>query len=289
MLSVIIPTLNEADLLEAMIGHLRRARGCEPVEIIVSDCHSRDGTAESAGRLGTRLVPGGANRADAMNRGAAAARGDVLLFLHADSLPPEGFLRIIRRALRDRRIVGGAFDFEFAPDPRHAGPNRLKLDWIVLCNRARFRMSGNFFGDQGIFVRREVFKRIGGFPRCDLMEDVRFCRQMQHFGRAAILRPPMLTSPRRFLTRGVVRQFLQDLWLLTCDSMGCAPSRSFEQYNAWNQSNACTAPHVPERKMQPRPQGRGKDRVEPVRAGPGRLTPSRRGTRRTLGTTQVTR
>lgn len=233
-LSIIIPTLNEAASLAATVAHTRRTANGAEAEIIVSDCESADGTAELAQTLDVRVTRGARCRAEALNRGATAADGDVLLFLHADSLLPDDFPRLIARALERPSVVGGAFDFEFAICPQTTSVDARCLCWVVLVNRIRYRWTGNFYGDQSIFVRRDVFQRVGGFPNVRLMEDIRFSRRLRRCGRTAILRPPVRTSPRRFLSRGVLRQFVEDLTLLGCDSVGICPATLWERYNGWN-------------------------------------------------------
>lgn len=234
MISIVIPTLNEALTLPHTLAHTRDAAAGAAIELIVVDCNSRDDTARVARDLGVRVVGGGTCRADAQNRGAAVAAGDALLFLHADSWLPAGFPGRIGRALADWRVVGGAFDFEFGPHPDARGLARHLLDWVVLINRIRYRWTGNFYGDQAIFVRRAVFDRVGGFPPVRLMEDIGLSCRIKRLGRTAILRPPILTSPRRFLSRGVARQFAEDLMLLTCASFDASPERLWEKYNGWN-------------------------------------------------------
>jgi rSAM/selenodomain-associated transferase 2 len=236
MLSIIIPTLNEAATLSKTVRHTVHAAQHEPIEIIVSDCDSRDRTVQVARGLDLRTVRGGNCRASALNAGADVARGNMLLFLHADSILPHGFAQTVSHALHDPRdIVGGAFDFAFDdPDPTVAAFAQHCLHWVVLCNRIRYRWTGNFYGDQCIFVRRDVFDAVGGFPQVELMEDIAFCQRLHRFGRTAILRPPVLTSPRRFLDHGVIRQFIQDLTLLTCACTGVRPMRLWDRYNEWN-------------------------------------------------------
>lgn len=235
MLSIVVPTLNETEALPQTLGHVHRAAAGAPIEVIVSDCCSRDGTADLARSLGVRVIEGGRSRADALNRGAAAvAGGGVLLFLHADTVLPHDFARKIARAMADPFVVGGAFEFEWGEHALNRGLNRLLLRGIVFCNRIRFRHSRGFFGDQAVFVRRDAFERLGGFPDVRLMEDLRFCRRLGLLGRTAILQPPVKTSPRRFVTRGVIRQFAQDLSLLCCDSWGVCPEDLWAHYNRWN-------------------------------------------------------
>ena len=239
LLSIVIPTLNESANLPETIAVVRRAAGGEPVELVVSDCDSRDGTAELARELrAAAVITGGTCRADALNRGAAAASGDVLLFLHADSTVPAAFAGKIRRALASPEVVGGAFEFALRPEELTRRLDRRLIGLIVFCNRLRYRYSRGFFGDQGVFVRREVFDQLGGFPNVRLMEDLTFCRAMGRLGRTAILNPPVLTSPRRFLKRGVLRQFAQDCVLLSCDSWGVCPHDLWAHYNAHNRGEA---------------------------------------------------
>ncbi len=241
MLSIIIPTLNEALTLPRTLAHTREAAGRTGIDLIVADCNSRDHTVRVARGMEARVTGGGTCRADAQNRGAVLASGDVLLFLHADSWLPAGFPERIGRALADTRVVGGAFDFEFGPHPDAHGLARHLLDWVVLINRIRYRWTGNFYGDQAIFVRRTVFDQVGGFPPVRLMEDIGLSCRIKGLGRTAILRPPILTSPRRFLSRGVARQFAADLVLLTCASFDASPHGLWEKYNGWNDTPTPTA------------------------------------------------
>src|SRR4051794_31009284 len=194
MLSVIIPTLDEAITLPRTIPHTIRAAQGQPVELIVSDCGSDDGTMSVAKSLGIACFNGASSRADALNRGAMRAAGDVLLFLHADTLLPEGFPLRIARALDREDVVGGAFEFTFASSRNHHAVNHLVLMLVAACNRVRYRWTRNYYGDQAIFVRPEVFDRIGGFPKMELLEDLRFSHAMNRIGRTAILSPPVRTS-----------------------------------------------------------------------------------------------
>lgn len=236
MLSVVVPTLNEAHHLPRTVDRLRLAAREERFELVVSDCDSPDGTADVARRLGAAaaVVGGGTCRSDALNRGAAAASGGVLLFLHADTTPPPGFVVAVRRALEPSDVVGGAFEFEFDRDVQTGWRERRLLGSVEFCNRFRYRHGRGFFGDQGIFVRRTAFERIGGFPRVRLLEDLKFSQAMARLGRTAILNPPTLTSPRRFLRHGVLRQFAQDWMILAYDSLGVTPKALWEHYNHHN-------------------------------------------------------
>jgi rSAM/selenodomain-associated transferase 2 len=237
VISIVIPTLNETSTLEQTMAQIRARAARAEFEIIVSDCSSDDDTALFARSLGAKVVSGATCRADACNRGAASARGDVLLFLHADTLLPEKFDHLIEQALMRRTIVGGAFNFAFSGDASTPAVRRMQLRLVMLCNHIRYRWSRNFYGDQAMFVRRAIFDAVGGFPMQRLLEDVHFSRLMNRMGRTAILAPPVLTSPRRFLSRGVLRQLLHDMYILSCDSFGHQPGRTWEHYNHWNRHN----------------------------------------------------
>ncbi len=211
-LSIIIPTLNEARYLEATLEAVRSRAAGEPArEIVVVDCGSRDGTPELAARLGLCVVrdPTLTCRAAALNCGAVRVTGDVLLFLDADSIVPPGYDRALEWALRSPAVVGGAF--EFALD----GPE-FGLRVVEFVNRLRYRLWAEYFGDQGLFVRREVFRRVGGFPRRRILETSDLCRRLTHVGALRLLSLPLRTSPRRFLEGGIYRVLAHDarIWLL---------------------------------------------------------------------------
>ena len=242
-LCIVIPTLNERAALPTTLAALRDALGPARARVIVSDCDSPDGTACLAARHGTGVVRGSRCRAEALNRGAATAPAgcDVLLFLHADTRLPPGFFGRIEKALRDSRVVGGAFDHKFGKHPQNIRLNRQLLRLVMHLNRVRFRWGRRFYGDQAIFVRRDVFERIGGFPKMPLMEDVYFCARLNRAGRTAILSPGVKTSPRRFCERGVIRTFVADARLLLLDSFGVRPTRLWRRYNDLNRGGHATA------------------------------------------------
>jgi rSAM/selenodomain-associated transferase 2 len=230
-LSVIIPTLNEGHYLAAAMASVRkRATVQPPHEIIVADCGSADGTAELAARLGARVVqrdPPLDSRAAALNQGAAVAGGDVLLFLDADSTVPRGYDRAVQTALRDPHVVGGAF--EFALD----GP-ALGLRLVEIINRIRYRIWPWYYGDQGIFVRTEVFHRLRGYPNRRIMEASDFSRLLGTKGKLALLRSPMITSARRFLEGGIYRVLARDVIIWWLDLIGRPTERFAPAYQENN-------------------------------------------------------
>src|SRR5262245_44326226 len=197
-LSIIIPTLNEAAFLGQTIEQARRNAVLGRPEIIVADCGSRDDTLGIASDLGVRIVaqePLPSCRGAALNRGAAWADGDVLLFLDADTLPPAGYDAAIADCLRDPAVIGGAFEFRL-------DGSGLGLRIVETINRIRYRLWRLYYGDQGIFVRRELFERVGGYPQRRILEASDFCAALARFGKLVLLRHPMTTSARRFRDGG---------------------------------------------------------------------------------------
>jgi glycosyltransferase involved in cell wall biosynthesis len=228
--------LNEAAAIGPTLEAARGAAGNDAVELIVSDCNSRDETVAIGRAAGARVVLGGWSRASAMNRGAAAARGEVVLFVHADTVLPEGYAGLVMGALKRPGAVGGAFDFNFGSHPLNHGLNRQWLRMVRIMNRVRFRWTGNYYGDQAIFCRRDVFVALGGFPDVRLLEDVRFCQRMRRAGRAVTISTYVKTSPRRFVTRGVLRQLGCDLRMLAMDGMGLRCEGAMRKYNLLNKT-----------------------------------------------------
>jgi rSAM/selenodomain-associated transferase 2 len=218
--SIIIPTLNEAACLARTLHALRDEK---PAEVVV-DGGSSDGTVhEAAGADVLLRAPRG--RAAQMNRGAAAASGDVLLFLHTDCTLEAGALRAAERSLAARGVAAGCFRMTVAA----AGPlYRL----IGACATARVRLTGLVYGDQGLFVRRNFFERAGGFPEVRLMEDVLISRSLRRLGRVAVAPRRIYVSPRRWQRQGLVRQTLRNWTLTALAAGGVHPDRLAAFYPA---------------------------------------------------------
>ena len=213
-LSVIIPTLNEADRIAALIEQTRQLGPCE---IVVVDGGSEDGTAQQA-RDADLVLNSPPGRALQQNAGAAASRGDVLLFLHADCRLSPGSFEAIREVLQQSGVVAGCFR-------QHIEADGLRYRLLERGNALRVKMWKWAYGDQGIFVRREIFERLGGFPELDLMEDLFFMRRLKRFGRIALLDGPLHVSARRWQQSGVLRQTLRN-WMLTGLAVcGVSPNR----------------------------------------------------------------
>jgi len=204
-ISVIVPVLNEALTLPSTLARLNHPAF---TEVIVVDGGSQDETLAAAALAAptARILIAPVGRARQMNVGAAAAKGTVLLFLHADTLLPPAAADDITAAMIDPLVVGGCFDARLNPD--------RGLLWIVGRMMSwRARATGIATGDQAIFVRRRVFEELGGFPEIPLMEDVAFSGHLKRVGRIANLRSCVMTSGRRWERYGVVRTILF-MWTL---------------------------------------------------------------------------
>lgn len=223
-ISIIIPVLNDAAMLEALLADLQplRARGHE---VIVADGGSRDATTTVARRQADRVVMSGAGRALQMNAGADFARHEVLLFLHADTrLPPEAD-RLILDALSPRAVRWGRFDI--ALDDRRVAYRVLEraINW-------RSALSGIATGDQAIFVEREFFERVGCYDGLPLMEDVALSKKLLHFSRPARIRARVLSSARKWQREGLLRTVAL-MWLLRAAFFfGADPARLARLYYA---------------------------------------------------------
>ena len=218
-ISVIIPTLNESSCVAATIAHLRALGECE---VIVADGGSDDGTVAQASGA-DRVLTGARGRSAQMNFGASAATGELLLFLHADCRPEAGAFAEVRRWLRKGGVAAGCFRM------RVEAPG-LAYRMIDEAATARVRLTGLIYGDQGLFVRRETFDRVGGFPPLRFMEDVFISRSLRRLGRMAVADKRVFVSDRRWRKVGVVRQTLQN-WTLTALAMaGVSPDRLAAYY-----------------------------------------------------------
>jgi rSAM/selenodomain-associated transferase 2 len=217
--SIIIPTWNEAGGIAETISGLRVQK---PREIIVVDGGSSDGTIEQA-READRVLLAKSGRAFQMNAGAAAARGDFLLFLHADCRLEAGAIGAIERTLARPATLAGCLSMCIEGEG-------WAFRSIDSCATARVRWTGVVYGDQGLFLRRNDFRRLGGFPTIRFMEDVFFSRRLAQRGRVVVLKQKIFVSPRRWQKVGLARQTLRN-WTLTALALaGVAPDRLAEHY-----------------------------------------------------------
>jgi rSAM/selenodomain-associated transferase 2 len=220
-LSIVMPVLDEAPGIEAALVALKpfRARGAE---VIVADGGSKDGTADLAHALADYVFAAPRGRASQMNAGAAAASGDILLFLHADTRLPDNADLLIREGLSHSRRVWGRFDV------RIEGGGLLRL--ISLTMNWRSRLTGIATGDQAIFVTYAAFEAAGGFPSIALMEDVALSARLKRISRPLALRTRVTTSPRRWHKNGTLRTILLMWQLRMRFFLGADPAKLARAY-----------------------------------------------------------
>jgi rSAM/selenodomain-associated transferase 2 len=220
-LSVVVPVLDEADGIAAHLSALAplRANGAE---VIVVDGGSADDTRDRAEPLADRVVVAPRGRAAQMNAGAALASGDVLLFLHADTRLPTGADRLIATAVGGARAWGR---FDVAIEGRHP-----LLPLVAGLMNARSRATGIATGDQAIFVTREAFRAVRGFPDIPLMEDIAISRALKRVSPPAALRERVTTSGRRWEKNGVVRTIAIMWRLRLAFFLGASPRRLAQAY-----------------------------------------------------------
>lgn len=219
-LSIIIPAIDEAERLATTLPSLARLRRAGH-EVVVVDGGSRDDTRRRAGPLADRVLIAGCGRARQMNAGAAAASGDVLLFLHADSLLPGDAEAAIARAMTVS--CWGRFDVRL-------WGREWPLRIIEAFMNLRSRVTGIATGDQAIFVERETFRTIGGYPDIPLMEDIAISRRLKAVARPACLRQRVVTSARRWRANGIARTVFLMWRLRLAFALGADPRQLARRY-----------------------------------------------------------
>jgi len=206
LLSIIIPVFNEAEELPGLLGHLALLCGRD-LEVIVVEGGSEDGSQQVAIREGVQVICSELGRARQMNAGASAAKGDVLLFLHADTRLPPSAKQIVENAIQRgegaQRCVWGRFDAHIAGRPFMLRVVAVLMNW-------RSRVTGIATGDQAMFVTRRAFETVGGFPDQPLMEDIELSMRLLVLSRPVCLKDRVVTSGRRWEAHGVWRT----IWLM---------------------------------------------------------------------------
>lgn len=222
-LSVVIPVLNEAVAIGATLRALQvlQSRGHE---MIVVDGGSEDETVAIARKNADRVIQAPRGRARQMNAGAAAATGDVVLFLHADTVLGPYADRAIESALKSRAAAWGRFDVRLSG-------THLLLRLVERMMNWRSRLTGIATGDQAIFVRRDVFEASGGYLDIPLMEDVALCKRLKAYGRPVTLRERVVTSSRRWEQHGVLRTIVLMWWLRLAYALGADPHSLVRHYD----------------------------------------------------------
>ena len=196
-ISVIIPTLNESDNIESVIENA----GNEDAEIIVVDGGSTDDTVKRADAAGARVERSGKGRAVQQNQGAEIARGNVLLFLHADTRLPAGYVHQIFETLMDPEVLLGAFLFKTDMET----PAMRLIEYAANIRSRYLKLP---YGDQGFFLRKSTFEEVGGFPEVAMAEDLFLARLLGKQGKVEIVPAPVVTSARRWRSRGIFQTTL---------------------------------------------------------------------------------
>ncbi len=219
-LTIVIPVLNEAPIIVAALEALAPLRG-RGAEVIVVDGGSHDGTPALAGPLADRVIVAPRGRGAPMNAGAALGSGEALLFLHADTTLPDGADRLVANALSQRSW--GRFDLRIAGRHPFLAVIARMINW-------RSRLTGIASGDQAIFVSRDAFLAVGGFPDLPLMEDIAISQRLKRLCRPACIATPVITCGRRWEHYGVLRTVLLMWRLRLAFYLGAAPEWLARRY-----------------------------------------------------------
>lgn len=209
-ISVIIPAINEENFIQPAV---EAAMNGFYTETIVADGGSGDRTREIALQAGARVIQSRAGRAIQMNVGAQHAKGDIFVFLHADSFLPPGWDYQVRRVMKQPRVILGYFDFAI----NGSFPGKQWIEWGA---NVRSRLLKRPYGDQGLFIRRNDFFDIGGFPEVPILEDVLFVKQARGRGMTGGTGVPLPTSGRRWLKYGVINTTIFNQMVLIAACLG---------------------------------------------------------------------
>lgn len=223
--SVIVPVINEQEQLATTLSHVPLAPGDE---LIVVDGGSTDQSLDIARQFTPHVLNSPPGRARQMNLGAAHATGDVLLFLHADTILPPSGLDAVRRAMQAPQTAGGAFRLAITP----ATPALRLIAWVA---NLRSRFAQLPYGDQALFVRRSLFETLGGYADEPFLEDVKLVRALRRHGRLALVPQPVQTSGRRWLDEGVVYTTVRNNVIVGLFFCGVAPATLKRWYTNWHQ------------------------------------------------------
>jgi len=221
--SIIIPVLNEAENIKASLQALQNYRK-QGHEIIVVDGNSQDDTVELANGLHDKLITSGPGRARQMNAGAEQARGNILLFLHADTTLPDQAISHITAAILKTNKAWGRFDVSLSG-------RRLLLRLVAGMMNLRSRLTGIATGDQGMFIKREIFHRLNGFPDIPLMEDITLSQRLLLESRPICLPDKVITSSRRWEQNGIIRTIVLMWYLRLAYFFGKQPEALMRMYS----------------------------------------------------------
>ena len=223
-ISIVIPVLNEGDTVNTIISHIKTLSCGHAVEIIVSDGDDTGSTIRKIGDKSVIRLISQRGRGAQMNRGAKAASGDILLFLHADTFLPDNAFREIQSAISEKGAVAGAFDIAF-------DDNRLWFKVISFTASTRTRLTRIPFGDQAIFISKRYFDEIGGFLEIPLMEDVEIMKRIKKNGkRISIIPLKVKTSARKWRSGGLLCTSFRNSLIQFLYKLGVSPERLVAYY-----------------------------------------------------------
>lgn len=232
MISIVIPTLNESNYLADTLQSIFDAVS-NPIEIIVVDGGSVDNTVEIAMKFGVQVVLCGNGRSYQMNAGATVATGDVLVFLHGDTLVPTGFDRWVEKwsnlskssLLKEEQSIAGAFNLKINSD-------RLGLRWVEWGVKVRSKFFNLPYGDQALFLKASTFHELGGFPELPIMEDFVFVRSLSKRGKITIVPASVTTSARRWEQQGIFKTTIINQIMILGYYLGISPDRLKQWYRS---------------------------------------------------------
>ncbi|KXZ39928.1 transferase 2, rSAM/selenodomain-associated [Alkalithermobacter thermoalcaliphilus JW-YL-7 = DSM 7308] len=220
MVSIIIPVLNEEKSIEKLLKQLTDLKLDK--EIIVVDGGSSDNTVCISKKY-AKVIKSQKGRATQMNSGAKVSKGDILWFVHSDSNINKESLSYIKKAI-NQGYIGGGFSLYFSDN------NSLFMKYIALTSNLRAKLLGLYFGDQGIFIRKDVFEKVGGFPKIEIMEDFQFSIDIKKYGKMKLLKIPIGTSARRFEKGGYLKTFILMQKMKILYMLGVKPSKLSKMY-----------------------------------------------------------
>ncbi|MDJ0596952.1 MAG: TIGR04283 family arsenosugar biosynthesis glycosyltransferase [Pleurocapsa sp. MO_226.B13] len=220
LISIIIPVLNEAAIIKSTLDRLQDNAN---LEVIVVDGGSQDNTVIIVREMGVKVITASGGRSAQMNAGAKIAQGDILLFLHGDSkLPPE-FFSLTLKTLKQPKAIAGAFELAIEGEAR-------SLRWIELLVKMRSHLFSLPYGDQGIFITKQAFAEVGGFPNLPIMEDFELIQRLKKKGNIAIAPAAVTTSGRRWQKLGVWKTTLINQLIIAGYYLGISPTKLSKFY-----------------------------------------------------------
>jgi rSAM/selenodomain-associated transferase 2 len=215
MISVIVPVYNEEAMLRKNDIYYQMLS--QSSELIFVDGGSDDKTVALACKIG-RVVKARKNRAAQMNAGAYAAKGKILLFLHADAIVQQRHLEKLEEFVKSKNLIGGCLT-------QVLDEKGVIYRWIAFTGNARAKVTKIFYGDQGIFVRKGIFKKLGGFPEVKICEDILFTKKLREAGKVSVLPFSVLCSARRWKKQGVFKTFFMNTRITSALAFGVHPNK----------------------------------------------------------------